>query len=123
MGKLSAPPRRLGFTPRTLASAPDLERSPMLNRDTAPWRGWYKIKRWALLRMAVFVRDLFTCRMCGKLQGDTSQLVCDHRTPHRGDAALFWDIENCQTLCKSPCHDKHKQLLEASTRHQTGVWN
>jgi 5-methylcytosine-specific restriction enzyme A len=50
--------------------------------------------------------------MCGKLQGDTSKLACDHKLPHKGDAALFWDEDNCQTLCADPCHNKHKQAQE-----------
>ena len=73
--------------------------------------------------MRVFERDGFTCQMCGKLQGDTRLLVCDHRRAHRGVAALFWDEDNCQTLCKSPCHDKHKQRMETASRHHVGVWD
>jgi len=63
--------------------------------------------------MAVLVRDCFTCRMpgCGKVEGDTSQLVADHRRPHRGDERLFWDERNLQCLCK-PCHDSTKQRQE-----------
>jgi 5-methylcytosine-specific restriction protein A len=63
------------------------------------------------LRLTVFLRDGFTCRMCGKLQGDTSKLACDHKLPHKGNDALFWDEGNLQTLCK-PCHDSNKQRLE-----------
>lgn len=77
------------------------------------WRGWYGLARWARLRAAVLLRDLYTCQMCGRIGG---RLVVDHRCPHRGDAHLFWDEANLQTLCKSPCHDKHKQALEAAGR-------
>ncbi len=77
-----------------------------------PWRKWYYTKRWKLLRMRVFERDGFRCRMCGRLEGDTSKLVADHIEPHRGDPAKFWDEGgNVQTLCK-PCHDGDKQKLE-----------
>lgn len=31
--------------------------------------------------------------------------VVDHRIPHRGDKALFWDRGNWQTLCKTH-HDR-----------------
>ena len=48
---------------------------------------------------------------CGKIEGDTSQLVADHRRPHRGDERLFWDERNLQCLCK-PCHDGTKQRQE-----------
>lgn len=89
-----------------------------------PWHRWYKTARWARLRLDVFLRDLFTCQMpgCGRLEGDTSQLVCDHIKPHRGDERLFWDKANLQTLCK-PCHDRLKQKEEQASRHMRGVWD
>jgi 5-methylcytosine-specific restriction endonuclease McrA len=73
---------------------------------------WYKTVRWQRLRWSILKRDGFTCQMCGRVNGKTSELVADHRTPHRGDEALFWDENNLWTLCKSPCHDKHKQRQE-----------
>ncbi|WP_336801465.1 HNH endonuclease [Kaistia sp. MMO-174] len=84
-------------------------------RGSQPWRGWYNTAPWRRLRMDVFTRDLFTCQMpgCGRIEGDTSKLACDHITPHRGDPRLFWDPSNLQTLCK-PCHDRDKQRLEAT---------
>jgi 5-methylcytosine-specific restriction protein A len=89
-----------------------------------PWKAWYKTARWQQLRLAIFRRDLFTCQMpgCGRLEGNTSLLVCDHKTPHRGDATLFWDASNLQTICK-PCHDSVKQKEEQSSLHQRGVWH
>lgn len=39
--------------------------------------------------------------------------VVDHRIPHEGDQALFWDRKNWQSLCKSH-HDGTKQALERS---------
>lgn len=39
-------------------------------------------------------------------------LAVDHRKPHRGDEALFFDPENLQTLCPDD-HDQNKQRLEA----------
>ncbi|WP_242218002.1 HNH endonuclease [Shinella zoogloeoides] len=88
------------------------------HRDAAqPWRAWYKTARWQKLRMQVLIRDRFTCKMegCGKVDIDTSQLVADHREPHRGDARLFWDAKNLQCLCK-PCHDSLKQKQEIAGR-------
>ena len=76
----------------------------------------YNTARWRKLRWSILVRDRFTCRMCGKLEGDTSKLVADHKQPHRGNERLFWDENNLETLCKSPCHDKHKQEMETSGR-------
>lgn len=66
--------------------------------------------------MAVLVRDLFTCQRCGVIEADTSQLVADHKRPHRGVEALFWDITNLWTLCK-PCHDSWKQREERRGGH------
>ncbi|MDE2468229.1 MAG: HNH endonuclease, partial [Bradyrhizobium sp.] len=70
-----------------------------------PWKAWYKLKRWRVMRLTIFLRDLYTCRKCGVAEPNTSLLVCDHVKPHRGDARLFWDPSNLQTLCK-PCHDR-----------------
>lgn len=75
-------------------------------------RSWYSLAKWRRLRWATFVRDGFICQMCGRLEGNPRSLVCDHKRPHRGSERLFWDADNLQTLCKSPCHDKHKQLIE-----------
>lgn len=37
--------------------------------------------------------------------------VVDHKIPHKGDRALFWDSSNWQSLCKL-CHDGWKQRQE-----------
>jgi 5-methylcytosine-specific restriction endonuclease McrA len=88
-----------------------------------PWKAWYKTARWQRLRAAILLRDLYQCQRaeCGRIEGNTSLLVCDHITPHRGSDALFWDEGNLQCLCK-PCHDRLKQQQEQSTLHQRGVW-
>lgn len=90
----------------------------------APWHAWYKTARWSALRLKVFLRDRYTCQMpaCGRLEGNTSLLVCDHIKPHRGSASLFWDEANLQTLCK-PCHDEVKRREEFATQSQRGVWD
>ena len=96
---------RIGYAPGD-EKARDRQR-----RDTLPWRAWYKTARWQKLRWSVLVRDLFPCRECGRITADTSQLVADHKQPHRGDERLFWDAENLQCLCKT-CHDSTKQRME-----------
>ena len=92
-------------------------------RVDPPWRKWYKTARWQALRLRIFLRDRFTCQWqgCGRIEGDTSLLVCDHKQPHRGSEHLFWNEANLWTLCKS-CHDKHKQAEEQSTLHHRGIW-
>lgn len=113
MARLSSIKPRLGRLRPRLASAPVDRQSFDRDRDRQPWRKWYKTARWQKLRMSVLVRDLFTCQRpgCGRIEADTSQLVADHRRPHRGVEALFWDITNLWTLCK-PCHDSWKQREE-----------
>jgi len=113
MGRLKCMPPRLGSAPPVLASVPIDEAGKERDRNAFnPLRPLYKTARWQQLRQATFLRDAYTCQMCGRLQGDTSKLVADHRRPHRGDLALFWDQGNIQTLCNSPCHSKHKQRIE-----------
>jgi 5-methylcytosine-specific restriction enzyme A len=51
------------------------------------------------------------CVMCqaeGRVEAAT---VVDHKVPHRGDMARFWDSDNWQSLCK-PHHDSAKQRME-----------
>ncbi|ADH87347.1 HNH endonuclease [Ancylobacter novellus DSM 506] len=114
MARLTTLPPRLSALPPRLAvqthTGPDRDRVRMAG---APWRAWYKTARWRALRLRVFTRDLFACQMkdCGRVEADTSLLVCDHIHPHRGDEHLFWDEGNLQTLCK-PCHDSVKQAEE-----------
>ena len=79
--------------------------------EAAAYRHLYRSSAWQRHRWAILVRDQFTCQSCGKLEGKTSQLVADHKTPHRGDLDLFWSQANLWTLCK-PCHDRDKQSEE-----------
>lgn len=80
-----------------------------------PLRKLYSTKRWKVLRLDIFLRDIFTCQMdgCGLIEGNTSWLVCDHIKKPEGNERLFWDEDNLQTLCKS-CHDTIKQSQEKS---------
>lgn len=78
----------------------------------ASWKRWYKTARWRALREVTFLRDLYTCKMCGLVHISKATLSADHVRAHRGDPGLFWDTGNIQTLCTSPCHNKHKQALE-----------
>ncbi len=101
-----------------LAFAADLQQDGTRRRDQVQhWRRWYKTARWQKLRWSILVRDLFTCAMCKRIEADTSQLVADHRVPHRGDEARFWDEGNLQCLCKG-CHDSAKQSVERRGRVQ-----
>jgi 5-methylcytosine-specific restriction endonuclease McrA len=43
------------------------------------------------------------CAECHRKGRVTAASLVDHITPHRGDASLFWDRKNWQSLC-DPCH-------------------
>ena len=123
MGKLTNLSSPLGGLRPLIGAAPRSEQERNQHRDRAQaWRKWYRIARWKALRIKIFKRDLFTCRMCARLEGKTSQLVCDHIKPHRGNAAMFWNEDNLQTLCKR-CHDTEKQKAEQDSRHHAGQWD
>lgn len=113
MAKLTSIRPRLGVLRPSLSSTATNRRERDQVRDDRHWRRWYKTARWQALRWQILVRDLFTCQWpgCGRIEGDTSKLVADHREPHRGDEALFWDADNLWCLCK-PCHDSAKQSEE-----------
>jgi 5-methylcytosine-specific restriction enzyme A len=112
MGRLRAMPARLAQLAPMIKRAADAEgHSPIAE----PWRRWYSLKRWRDLRLEVLARDLFTCRMCRRLEADTSQLVADHIVQHRGDPGRFWAEGNLQTLC-APCHNRLKQAAERAAR-------
>jgi 5-methylcytosine-specific restriction enzyme A len=110
---------RLG-TVRPALSVPtapeqERERDRRRGRDD-PCRALYNTARWQQLRLQIFRRDLYTCQRteCGRIESDTSLLVCDHVEPHAGDVVKFW-AGPFQTLCKR-CHDREKQRLEYQDR-------
>lgn len=121
MGKLKAMPPRLAAMPARLGpSLPTEQARDRYRASTQHWRAWYKSPRWRALRASVLLRDRFTCAMCGRIEGDTSKMVCDHIKPHRGDDALFWSESNLQTLCASPCHNAHKQARDIADALSNG---
>lgn len=105
-------PRLKTFTPRLRITEADRDAARAKAHD---YRGWYKLARWCAkphgLRWRVLVRDQFTCQMCRRPEHNTSQLVADHKIPHKGDEALFWAEGNVWCLCKA-CHDGAKQREE-----------
>jgi 5-methylcytosine-specific restriction enzyme A len=38
--------------------------------------------------------------MCAGTGNDPNAPVANHKTPHHGDPALFWDINNIETVTK-----------------------
>ncbi len=114
MGRLRALQARLTtFAPRIGFGSIEGQSYTAHRAQVAPWRNWYKTARWRALRMQVLLRDHFTCQRegCGRIEGNTALLVANHKTPHRGDPALFWAEGNLECVCK-PCHDGPIQAEE-----------
>jgi len=78
----------------------------------SPWHHLYNTKEWKALRLAQ-LRAEPLCRYCLALGKTTSANVADHKKPHKGNRALFFNARNLQSLCKT-CHDSAKQTLERS---------
>lgn len=77
-------------------------------RGTAAERGygwrWQKLAK-AYLRTHPFAVDIFNC-----FEGRVYPAeVVDHIVPHKGDMALFWDVNNLQGLRKVD-HDRKTAL-------------
>lgn len=67
--------------------------------------------RWQKARETFLNRNPLCC-FCEQKGIITAATVVDHKTPHKGDQALFWDTNNWQPLCK-PCHDSTKKIMES----------
>lgn len=79
-------------------------------RGSAHERGYDH--RWRKARLLHLASEPL-CRMCANASPPSIVVatVVDHIVEHKGDARLFWDPHNWQSLCKS-CHDGAKQSLE-----------
>jgi hypothetical protein len=125
MGRLKGLPPRLKALPSRFGSTVgDKQGQDKARNELHDWRGWYATKTWRDLRMQVFVRDSFTCRRTGVLcigrhPADNSP-VANHKRPHRGDPALFWDVDNIETVTKA-VHDGLIQREEQAMPH--GIWD
>lgn len=114
-----ARPKRMGFgftrSEVAMAQAGGDRRKTSSWYDATPAARWYRTARWLRLSEAVKTRDLCTCQLCGIKITGKGQAIADHRVPHKGDLALFWDADNIWCLCKA-CHDGPKQRAEKSGR-------
>lgn len=65
-------------------------------------RRWYRTARWAALRQHKMNENplCLDCYAFGHIEPWTD---LDHRIPHRGDPALFWDPHNLEGRCHA-CH-------------------
>jgi 5-methylcytosine-specific restriction enzyme A len=117
-GRIAAPPPRIGYT------TGDAKAGDRARNDAAPWRAWYRTRRWADMRVAVFARDGFICQRTGQVvmgkHPAPDSPVANHKRPHRGNPALFWDMNNIETVAKSV----HDSLIQAEEQAiPTGRWD
>ena len=74
--------------------------------------------RWRRAR-AAYLAEHPLCALCEAQGRVVAATVVDHIVPHKGDAALFWDVANWQPLCKRH-HDSTKQKAERATQSGAG---
>ena len=84
------------------------QRSP----EASAWRHLYSTKEWRAGR-AQFLAENPLCEECRSTGRITPATVVNHRIPHKGDLALFWDRTNWQSVCK-PHHDGPIQRSEVA---------
>lgn len=117
MGKLKSLRPALGMLPSAVGYVEgDTKATDKRREIMAPWRAWYRTKRWYQLRWQVFVRDGFVCQRSGELclgkYPAPNSPVANHKRPHKGDPALFWDPDNVETVAKHV----HDSLIQAEER-------
>lgn len=84
-----------------------------------PWRHLYGAK-WQRRRLRFLDRNPL-CAFCAKADRIVAATVVDHKTPHKGDLALFWAETNWQALCTTH-HNSNKQAAEhGNDRGQAGL--
>lgn len=116
--------RNIGTTlsiasPKLAYAQGDKRAADRSREQLAPWRAWYRTERWQRLRLQVFLRDLYTCQRSGVLcmgkHPEPNSPVANHKRPHKGDPALFWDINNIETVSKKV----HDTIVQAEERRDS----
>lgn len=85
------------------------------DKQSAAARGYGH--NWRVARAAYLAAN----PLCVYCQADgrvTAADVVNHKIPHRGDQALFWDRSNWESLCKRH-HDSDAQMAEKSGKVRT----
>ena len=73
-----------------------IKRGADKRRGTSTQRGYNW--RWRKVRLS-FLKLHPLCVHCQAEGVITAATVVDHIKPHKGDQALFWDVDNYQSLC------------------------
>jgi len=105
MARLQGVPQRLGKVPERAAVSSVSWRA---GKDSSAARGYGH--RWRCYRVD-YLRAHPLCVMCLEAGRTAAASIVDHKVPHKGDDALFWDEANHQSLCKT-CHDGLKARIE-----------
>lgn len=74
------------------------------------YQAWYRSRRWAKVRKQQLARQPY-CQCPHHVGNRVPADVVDHDIPHKGNAALFWNVGNLISLSKL-CHDRYKQSAE-----------
>jgi len=88
-----------------------------------PWRKWYGSAEWQRLRIQAFERDSYVCQRSGVMcvPGGTGQEdnapVCNHRIPHKGDPALFYNLDNLECVSKKV----HDSIISSEERQAARI--
>ena len=59
----------------------------------------------------IYLNHNVLCVMCRANGRVVAATLVDHIIPHKGDMAVFWDVNNWQALCKN-CHNNDKQFID-----------
>lgn len=73
------------------------------DRPNVAVRRWYMSRRWRALRARVLFEEPVCTGRDDGLPCGLPTTDADHKVPHRGDPALFWDRGNLQGKCHR-CH-------------------
>lgn len=100
-----------GCKPRSLPSPRSFGPTGRNATTSGPAGGsrWQKARRAFLAGHPLCV----ACKAAGRV---VVASVVDHVIPHRGDAALFWDVHNWQALCAS-CHARKTATEDGGFGH------
>ena len=78
----------------------------------------YQTPRWRQARRA-FLAINPTCHECTRQGAITPATFVDHRRPHGGNDAMFWDQSNWQPLCRRCSNMKTGQEIQAREKSRT----
>lgn len=105
--------------PRCRSIGPCPKHQRKQRQDRGPVNAMYDDPRWRRASKAFLLANPYC--VCPTHAGKhVPANVVDHKTPHKGDPALFWDESNWQSLTKA-CHDSWKRRLENHAGAETAT--